>query len=72
MQVRLVYLCRGDAHVVMCLITTMITGVIIMMTNEVIMVTKLSSRGHHRHPVMAVTLYFMQGNAGLAGILMPW
>jgi hypothetical protein len=49
----------------------MITGVIIMMTNEVIMVTKLSSSGHHRHPVMAVTLYFMQGNAGLAGILMP-
>jgi hypothetical protein len=50
----------------------MIIGVIIMMTNEVVMVTKLSSRGHHRHPVLAVTLYYLQGNAGSAGILMPW
>ena len=52
-----------------CLITIMITGVIIMMTNEVIMVTKLSSSGHHGNPVMAVTLYYMQGNAGLAGMM---
>ena len=55
---------------IVCLITTMIIGVIIMMTNEVIMVTKLSSSVHHRNPVMAVTLYYMQGNAGLAGVTM--
>ncbi len=71
MHVRMVYGCRDDANVLMCLITTMIIGVITMITNEVIMITKLSSSGHHRHRNMAVTLYYMQGNAGSAGILMP-
>ena len=48
MQVWLLYRCRDDVHVLMCLITGMIIIVIIIMTSGVIMVTKLTPSSHHR------------------------